>query len=225
MEPRPITIMNSSTSPAQIEANRANARRSTGPITEEGKAHSSQNARVHGLCSRQLHIDGEEEAAIFASLRGALSSQLAPVGELELIHFETILHSQWNLRRCRMNEAKLLASVTDPFLDSETRAALKTLAIYTSRHERARQNALKELKPLQNERAARTKFAARVDDADAEPSPLIETVRVRRTLLAEIRTKAALNKINLDAAIQRLDKGSPTAPVSYFQFDLAARVD
>ncbi len=147
--------MNPSTSPAQIDANRANARRSTGPVTPEGKAHSSQNARVHGLCSRQLHIADEEEAAIFASLRGALSTQLIPVGELELLHFETILHSQWNLRRCRMNEAKLLASVPDPFLDSETRAALKTLAIYTSRHERARQNAFEgiETPPERTRRA------------------------------------------------------------------------
>ncbi len=46
-------------------------------------------------------------------------------------------------------------------------------------------------------------------------------MRVRRTLLAEIRTKAALNKISLEAAIQQIDNGSPTAPVAYFQFDLA----
>ena len=217
--------MHPSTSSEKIAANRANARRSTGPITEEGKAHSSQNARVHGLCSRQLHIADEEEAAIFASLRSALSTELVPVGELELLHFETILHSQWNLRRCRMNEATLLASVPNPFMDSETRAALRTLAIYTSRHERARRNALQELKPLQNERAARTNFAGSVDDdgEHAEPSPLVETVRVRRALLAEIRTKTALNKANLEAAVEQIDRGSPTAPVSYFQFDLAAR--
>ncbi len=208
--------MTLSTSSEKIETNRANARRSTGPITEEGKARSSQNARVHGLCSRQLHLADEEEVAIFASLRDALSSELVPVGELELLHFETVLHSRWNLRRCRMNEAKLLASVPDPFMDSETRAALKTLAIYTSRHERACRNALQELKPLQNERAARTNFAE-----DTEPSPLVETVRVRRTLLSEIRAKAALNKISLEAAIEQMDSGSPTAPVAYFQFDLA----
>ena len=84
---------------------------------------------------------------------------------------------------------------------------------------------MKELKPLQNERAARTNFAGSDADGDddAEPSPLVETVRVRRTLLAEIRTKTALNKTNLDAAIRQIDKGSPTAPVSYFQFDLAPR--
>ena len=71
--------------------------------------------------------------------------------------------------------------------------------------------------------AARTNFAGNhADDVeDAEPSPLVETVRVRRTLLAEVRLKSALNKTSLTAALDRLDQGSPTAPLSYFQFDLA----
>ena len=211
--------MNPSTSPQQIEANRANARQSTGPNTEEGKFRSSQNARVHGLCSRQLHIADEEEAAIFASLRTALAAELAPAGEFEHLHFDAILHAQWNLRRCRMNEAKLLASVPDPFLDPETRAALKTLAIYASRHDRAFRNSSKELKALQNERATRTNFAGGEDDA--EPSPLVDTSRVRRSLLAEARVKTVINKASFEAAIQQIDQGSPAAPVSYFRYDLA----
>ena len=206
--------MNPSTSAAQLEANRANACRSTGPRTESGKATAAQNARVHGLCSRQLYIANEEEAAIFASLREALASQLTPIGELELTHFEALLHARWNLRRCRMNEANLLASHPDPFLDPHTGAALRTLGLYTSRHERASHRASKELKALQNERASRTNFAD-------EPSPLVESARVRAALLAETRTKAALNKISFAAALEQLDSGSPTAPVSYLQFDLS----
>ena len=205
--------MNPTTSPEKLEANRANARRSTGPRTEEGKSRASQNARVHGLCSRQLHIAGEEEAVIFASLSTTLADELLPDGELELRLFEAYLHAQWNLRRCRINEATLLASHPDPFRDPETRAALKTLGVYTSRHERSAQRALKELKVLQNERAARTNLA---DD----PSPLVETGRVRRNLLTEIRAKAAINKMSLAAAIEQLDKGPAACPISYFQFDL-----
>ncbi len=210
--------MNSPTSPQQIVANRANASLSTGPVTDAGKARASQNARTHGLCSRQLHIADEEEALNFASLRDALSAGLAPAGELEILFFETILHSQWNLRPCRMNEANLLGSAPDPFMNAETGVALKTLAIYASRHDRALQRALKELKALQNERAARTNFAG---GEDAEPSPLVETVRVRRSLLAGNRAKTPINRASFEAAIQQIDKGPIDAPISYVSFDLA----
>ncbi len=153
---------------------------------------------------------------MFASLRDALSGQLAPAGELELLHFETIIHARWNLRRCRVSEANLLASVPDPFLDPAAVAALKPLTICTSRHERACHRAQQELKALQTERAIRTNLAGAAGD-DAEPSPLVETSRVRRTLLAETAAKAAINKIGFRAALDQL------APISYFAFDLAPR--
>ena len=40
------------TSSRQIEANRRNAKHSTGPITTEGKEHSRRNALRHGLTRR-----------------------------------------------------------------------------------------------------------------------------------------------------------------------------
>jgi hypothetical protein len=42
------------TSPRKIEANRRNARASTGPKTKEGKARSARNARRHGLAASIL---------------------------------------------------------------------------------------------------------------------------------------------------------------------------
>lgn len=43
--------------PAQIAANRRNAKRSTGPITPEGKAICSQNALKHGLSAKNFRFE------------------------------------------------------------------------------------------------------------------------------------------------------------------------
>ena len=47
-------------SEAQIAANRANAQRSTGPRSEEGKARVAQNGLKHGLCSTRVLLPGED---------------------------------------------------------------------------------------------------------------------------------------------------------------------
>ncbi len=44
----------------QTAANRRNAEKSTGPKTEAGKQRSSQNALIHGVCSTQMIIPGED---------------------------------------------------------------------------------------------------------------------------------------------------------------------
>ena len=43
----------------KIEANRANAEKSTGPKTAEGKAMSRMNAIKHGILSREVVLRGE----------------------------------------------------------------------------------------------------------------------------------------------------------------------
>ena len=48
--------------PAQRDANRRNAQRSTGPKSPEGKARSARNATTHGIFCRDICLDGESEA-------------------------------------------------------------------------------------------------------------------------------------------------------------------
>jgi hypothetical protein len=51
----------SMTSVKQLAANRANAKRSTGPKTKNGKARSKRNAVKHGLAAKQaILIEGED---------------------------------------------------------------------------------------------------------------------------------------------------------------------
>ena len=74
------------TSLKKVEANRRNARLSTGPRTEHGKRAVARNAIKHGLLAREVVItagDGEEDLQEFEALLERLWQEYEPVGVLE----------------------------------------------------------------------------------------------------------------------------------------------
>jgi len=70
------------TTPKKRAANRANAAKSTGPGTPEGKQRSSRNAVTHGLFSRAAVLPGEDVAEL-ERLRRGMMGRLRPRDELE----------------------------------------------------------------------------------------------------------------------------------------------
>ena len=68
-------------SEAQIQANRLNAQKSTGPRTVEGKAVVAQNAVRHGLLAQQVVIRGEDPGE-FEFYRDQMLGELAPAGAI-----------------------------------------------------------------------------------------------------------------------------------------------
>ncbi len=64
-------------SEAQIRANRENAKRSTGPKTQEGKERVRQNALKHGLTGSGVALPSEDQAEI-SSLFSELQAQFRP---------------------------------------------------------------------------------------------------------------------------------------------------
>ena len=74
--PRP-RLLQRPVSPAQREAARRNGARSRGPRTAAGKAHSSLNARRHGLYAT-LHLFNTEEAQSFRAELQDLFERLDP---------------------------------------------------------------------------------------------------------------------------------------------------
>ena len=146
---------NAMLSEARQTANAANARLSTGPRTEEGKARSSQNARKHGLTAAQFIIAAEDREE-FEELSAQLQVDIRPEGALQQILFDQLLASAWNLRRIRRMEAELTASAQSylDILDNpELTAKLDRLARHQTRIEHSFHRSLRELKSLQTEAA------------------------------------------------------------------------
>jgi hypothetical protein len=90
----------------QIEANRRNARLSTGPVTEEGKKRSRQNAHRHGLTAETVITaleDAEDYAAFEMTVTADYDAQTAVEREL-VLRLASLL---WRLRRATAIEAGL----------------------------------------------------------------------------------------------------------------------
>ena len=69
-------------SAAKLEANRRNARKSTGPRTQEGKDRSKMNATTHG-CRAETLVLPEEDPVELEARRAAWTASLGPCNELE----------------------------------------------------------------------------------------------------------------------------------------------
>ena len=116
------------TNERQINANRENARHSTGPITPEGKARSSANAIRHGLLARQIVLPFEDRAQ-YLELLAALEAEHQPEGPLETYLVHQMASSQWRLQRltrietgffiCRLEKVRELEYEDDDEDDDE----------------------------------------------------------------------------------------------------------
>ena len=177
---------------AQINANRENAKKSTGPRTPEGKAASSRNSLRHGLCAETLLLPPEDPDHFLALLQD-LQQRFLPEGEAEDLLVERIAAAQWRLHRSLPLEAQIYRhrlqqaaaannedSAPDlgrAFLDdSQGSNALAKLARYESSLERSIDRSLRQLQRYQaaraqNENAKRTQSEAAAPLGEAFLSP------------------------------------------------------
>jgi hypothetical protein len=79
-------------------ANRANARKSTGPRTAAGKARVGLNALTHGMTAHACVLPFEN-ADHFEKFAAALRADLGPVGFLQALMAERLVELAWKLRR------------------------------------------------------------------------------------------------------------------------------
>jgi hypothetical protein len=140
-----------STSAARLAANPANAQRSTGPRTVDGKTRSSQNARTHGLTARNLVVAPDERDE-FEEMLAAYQADVHPRGAIQRTLFNELIAAAWNLHRVQRMESEIWsrAGSCEALLHNpDLQTQLERLARHKSRIERTFHRNLKELRSLQ----------------------------------------------------------------------------
>jgi hypothetical protein len=156
----------------RLAANRANAQKSTGPRTPEGKRRSALNATRHGILSQVLHLP-EEEMAAYEEFTAPYVASLSPVGQTETELARAFADLQFRLHRLSAAEHNLFALGHEEHGDRwdtghpESHAAmtfvetlrcskdpLATLSLYEQRLSRRFLQTLNKLHQMQKERKA-----------------------------------------------------------------------
>lgn len=97
----------------QLVANRANAQKSTGPKSKNGKAVACFNGTRHGLFSGRMFLE-EEEPTEFQNLLSDIAAALRPVGAVEQALAERIAVTMWRQRRLVTAETAVLRLERQP---------------------------------------------------------------------------------------------------------------
>jgi hypothetical protein len=140
-------------SAAKLAANRANAKRSTGPSTSEGKGNSKLNAVKHGLTARYfppLMQAGTAEWEQSETVRMDLYGFYHPADPLEELLVEKVTIEYLRYRRLVEREQVLCAHNRPYFFDF-----VNKLARYQTAINRQLFEAMRELERLQAQRKAK----------------------------------------------------------------------
>lgn len=82
---------------AKLEANQANALKSTGPKTSRGKRFSRRNSLRHGFYSKELHISDADRPE-FEELRRLLELEFKPATAMQALAFDSIVAWAWRAK-------------------------------------------------------------------------------------------------------------------------------
>jgi hypothetical protein len=185
-------------SPARLAANRANAQLSTGPVSPEGKANSSQNALKTALTGRTVLLPADDAERYERHLI-AYGKAYGPIGERECEVVQSLADATWRIDRIPGIEEALYVKGCNEFVsevtDLDPRARLTMLRMHTylayerqfrnlqiqeMRLHRLREKLIKEVKELQREReqkekdelaqAAKLYIAAKADHKPFDPA-------------------------------------------------------
>jgi hypothetical protein len=116
-----------------MDANRANAQKSSGPTSTEGKARVALNAVTHGLSRVNMFLSGEEPEE-FVVLRNALLKRYRCSDADDAVWADEAAMAWWKIRRIAEWQAMLIDSA---FADQPVPAPLARL--FGDKHEKCMQ--------------------------------------------------------------------------------------
>ena len=135
--PRPV-------SEAQLNANRQNAQKSTGPTSEAGKATVSQNRRTHGLLGHRFAMLTDENLFDYEDLIDSITSEFQPQTDDDYRLAQAMAQHYW------LSQRALRLQDTAMALEDDKKTAL--FMRYHAQHERSFLKFRKELKAAIKER-------------------------------------------------------------------------
>ena len=139
----------------QINANRLNAKSSTGPRTDQGKSTAAYNAVKSGLFAKRDFVRPADRP-LWHSFRDAILARLQPADALEQVHADEIVSASWRLRLCAARESIIAETNLDTYeLDYTINHSLERARSSASR---LLKRATDELRTLQTERLLHTEI-------------------------------------------------------------------
>ena len=146
---------------SRSEQARINGARGRGPVSEQGRARSSQNAFKHGVYSNRIILPGESTEEFFKLLH-AYEEQFRPTDQLERDLIQDLADARWRIERMKRQETLEWSQATmdaaqDPILNE---------APYEVLHEYAhRQRSQMKGNPLESIRRAEARYRRDFDRA------------------------------------------------------------
>jgi len=176
---------------AQTNANRQNAKKSTGPRTRGGKSISSRNSLVHGMTSGKF-LPPDADPREFFQLLDQFRNRLQPFDEVEDALVERLVAAEFKMRSVRYLDAGLFhyQAETNPMPEQFNKAgrsnplawafhgdsayynSFSKLMRYEGSLQREFSRALRDLSMLQADRRARlaeSQAEAEAEAAETEP--------------------------------------------------------
>jgi hypothetical protein len=148
----------------QIDANRENAQKSTGPTSTDGLKRSALNSTVHGFTGQTLVLSDAEKApyeAFVQQMRNEFNPCTAESREL----LQNYTDLRWSIQQITVQQNTILAimnAITQHHIDTDDLAGmdaalephtrrLKTLGTYERRRRRAAKETLSEFNKVEQE--------------------------------------------------------------------------